>query len=115
MFDGQEIEEIVRRKFGLGNIYLVTLSMPNLEAWSGKAAWVNKHLSFYNTRLIITTASKLLLAGPNTLLIDDRDKNVEEFRKAGGQAILVPRPWNKNHDMPTLPHLREKLQLCPES
>lgn len=97
MSDGREIEEIVRRKFGSGNVYLVTLPMPNSESWSGKVMWVNRHLSLYNRRLIITQASKSLLAVPDTLLIDDKDENVEEFREAGGQAILVPRLWNKAH------------------
>ena len=98
MPDGREIEEVVRRKFGSGNIYLITLPMPNSESWTGKVMWVNKHLSLYNKRLIITPTPKSLLAGPDTLLIDDKDENVEEFRAAGGQAILVPRLWNKLYE-----------------
>jgi 5'(3')-deoxyribonucleotidase len=97
MFDGQEIEEVIRRKFGSGSIYLVTLPMPNSESWAGKVEWVNKHLSLYNKRLIITTAPKSLLAGPNSLLIDDKDENIAEFSMAGGQGILVPRLWNELH------------------
>lgn len=97
MYDGREIEEAVRVKFGSGNVCLVTLPMPNSESWMGKVEWVNKHLSLYNKRLIISTASKSLFAGPDTLLIDDKDENIKEFREAGGQGILVPRPWNKLH------------------
>jgi hypothetical protein len=36
---------------------------------------------------------------PTTLLVDDGDHNVREWRAAGGPAILVPRPWNTNHDL----------------
>ena len=97
MSDGREIEEAVRCTFGSENVYLVTLPMPNSESWMGKVEWVNKHLSLYHKQLIISTAPKSLLAGPDTLLIDDKDQNIEEFRAAGGQGILVPRPWNELH------------------
>lgn len=97
MHDGREIEEAVRMKFGSANIYLLTTPMPNSGSWSGKAGWVNKHLSLYNKQLIVTPAPKSLLAGPDTLLIDDKDENIAEFVAAGGQGILVPRPWNELH------------------
>lgn len=97
MHDGREIEEAVRMKFGSANVYLLTTPMPNSGSWTGKAAWVNEHLSHYNERLIVTPAPKSLLASPDTLLIDDKDENIEEFRAAGGQGILVSRPWNKAH------------------
>jgi 5'(3')-deoxyribonucleotidase len=45
-------------------------------------------------RKIIISADKSVLANGNSLLIDDRDRNCEKFREAGGEAILVPRPWN---------------------
>ncbi len=48
-------------------------------------------------RTIISYAPKSLLAGPDTLLIDDKDENITEFRAGGGHGILVPRPWNKLH------------------
>ena len=41
--------------------------------------------------------SKAQLARPDTLLIDDKDENIAEFVAAGGQGILVNRPWNKGH------------------
>jgi len=93
--DGHFILNAVTEKFGANNIYLLTTPMPNLGSWTGKARWVNKNLPYYSKRLIISTASKSLLAGSDTLLIDDKDENVDEFRAAGGRAILVPRPWNK--------------------
>jgi len=61
--------------------------------------WVKEHLSRYYKQLIITMAPKHLLAKPDTLLIDDKDENVEGFWDAGGKAILVPRPWNSNHKL----------------
>jgi hypothetical protein len=56
-----------------------------LQAWQGEAF-----------RDYIITPHKHLLARPTRLLIDDFDKNCDVFRKAGGHAILFPRPWNEN-------------------
>ena len=96
--EGMGIYQTTIRKFLVKDIYLLTAPMPNLDSYTGKALWVNKHMPIYKNRLIVTPAPKFLLAGPNTLLIDDKDENVEEFRAAGGQAILVPRLWNKMHE-----------------
>lgn len=92
--DGHEILRTIVEYVGSKNIYLLTCPMPNLESASGKARWVGKYLPFYNDRLIITRAPKQLLAGPNRLLIDDNDSNIEDFIRAGGKGILVPRFWN---------------------
>lgn len=40
---------------------------------------------------------KELLAGSGLLLIDDSDDQVDAFRAAGGEAILFPQPWNRDH------------------
>jgi 5'(3')-deoxyribonucleotidase len=98
MHDGHHILNTVAAKFGVKNIQLLTTPMPNIGSWTGKYRWVHRHLPDFVKRLIVTRAPKSLLAGPDTLLIDDKDENVEEFRAVGGQAILVPRPWNKLHD-----------------
>jgi len=94
MHDGHDIMRIVTHYFSPHDIYLCTTPMPNSDSASGKVDWVNRHLPAYESRLIITTAPKSLLASPDRLLIDDKTKSVNEFRAAGGKAILVPRPWN---------------------
>lgn len=58
---------------------------------------IRKWLPEYEQQLFIGN-SKYLLAGPDRILVDDSDKNCEEFVAAGGNAILVPRPWNKGYD-----------------
>ena len=93
--DGHNILRIVTHYVKPENIYLLTTPMPNLQSAWGKAEWVNKHLPVYNKRLIITRAPKHLLAGPNRLLIDDNDDNVNGFQEHGGNAILINRPWNR--------------------
>lgn len=43
--------------------------------------------------------SKYLCANRNTILIDDKNENVEQFRSWGGNAILYPRPWNTRSEV----------------
>lgn len=93
--DGQEIEQAVRDKFK--DIYLLTTPMPNPGSGTGKLFWIKEHMPWMYKKTILSYAPKSLLAGPDTLLIDDKDQNIEEFRASGGQGILVPRPWNKLH------------------
>jgi len=97
MPDGNEILKLIRSKFSLRNIYLLTTPMPNVQSPSGRWAWIKKYLPDFYWQTILCPAPKKLLAKPNTLLIDDKTKNVDEFRQAGGQTILVPRPWNSLH------------------
>lgn len=110
--DGVDIFIAVFEKFRVEQIYLLTAPMSNYQSAGGKILWLRKHGLQLEKHLIITQASKSLFAGSNTLLIDDKDENVEEFRTAGGQAILVPRPWNKNHDCQrsTLDYVAHKLE-----
>lgn len=63
-------------------------------AYQGKRIWADRHLSGLPLHL---TSQKQLLAKPSTLLIDDNDRNCEQFIAAGGRAILFPQIWNSNH------------------
>jgi hypothetical protein len=59
----------------------------------GKRQWLAKHLPKYERRGLFGP-TKELAAAPCKILLDDYDRNCDEFRKFGGRAILVPRPWN---------------------
>ena len=98
MYDGRDILQVVEERFD--TIYIVTSTMPNLGSFTGKMMWIQNHLPAYSNYTIHIPfgVPKSLLAKPDTLLIDDRDKNVEEFVKAGGYGILVNRPWNKGYE-----------------
>jgi len=96
MHDAFDIFDAVCNKFPYSkDIYFLTTPMPNTDSWSGKAEWMRRYFSTFEEHLIITQASKSLLAGPDTLLIDDKDENIAEFTAIGGIGILVPRPWNE--------------------
>ena len=80
------------------DITILTAPMPNPGSWTGKYLWVEKNMpAKFLKNIIMSVVPKSLLAGPDTLLIDDKDENIAEFVAAGGCGILVPRPWNELH------------------
>ena len=97
MPDGHDILREVVTYRHLYDVYLLTTPMPNLDSASGKMRWVAKHLPYFLDCTIITQAPKALLAGPDCILIDDKDQNIREWTEAGGIGVPVPRPWNKLH------------------
>jgi hypothetical protein len=82
------------------DIYFLSVPMKDANATiNGKKRWLARNLSYCNLHVrwntpIISCLPKSLYAKPTTLLIDDKDENVDEFYKAGGNAILIARPWN---------------------
>lgn len=104
MHDGKSILENVRYHFRAEQIYLLTHCMPNVNSSTGKMLWLQKHLPEYQPRTILLQigVSKSQLAKPGTLLLDDKDEAVADFITAGGQGILVPRPWNRARDFANL-------------
>ncbi|HDZ15076.1 hypothetical protein LCGC14_0598000 [marine sediment metagenome] len=111
MDDGRDILRAIIDVFGPEKIYLLTKMMPNAKTASGKMIWVQNNLPFYSDQVILMTLGvpKSLLARPDTLLIEDCDKYVEEFYKAGGYGILVNRPWNKGYERAD--HTVEDLEI----
>ena len=96
--DGKKIFSAVFNKFDANQIYLLTDPVIGIGTADGKMMWIKNHLlDGFIKRTIITQAPKHLLARPDTLLVDDKDENVDGFREAGGKALLVPRPWNRAH------------------
>ncbi|HEC03675.1 MAG TPA: hypothetical protein ENI81_09085 [Phycisphaerales bacterium] len=81
---------------GSENIYLCSSPTHEPDSAAGKLRWIQQHLPYYARRYVLTPC-KELLAGPDCMLIDDCDDVVDAFVRAGGRAILVPRPWNSLH------------------
>lgn len=80
----------------LGPVYFLSAPVKTRGCRDGKHAWVSKH--YPEHELIMCSAkAKRAMAHSRSWLIDDRDSNVEEFRENGGNAVLVPRPWNSLH------------------
>jgi len=96
-----------------GEVRLATAVVTASGCVAGKYMWVKKNLPQYLDTLHIGNI-KSDFAQEGTLLIDDRDKNCEDFIAAGGAAILVPRAWNKrgHHENPFEVALDELDKLC---
>jgi len=72
------------------------LSSPHYSqaCYAGKLKWHLEHIG--PTIELILCKSKHLLAAPGRVLIDDSDENCEEWRQAGGHAVLFPTVLNSD-------------------
>jgi len=87
------LNNLACRLVGIHNVCILTSSISVDWCIPAKIKWVKENARFIKERLIIAKC-KHFLASHDSLLIDDRDENVQLFEKSGGNAILVPRPWN---------------------
>ena len=94
--EADRIVYIVTKKFGAENVAILTAPSESRFCVPGKRDWIAEHYPVFKNRMIFGSA-KEFLAGPDRVLIDDRDKNAEVFEAAGGVSVLVPRLWNKRH------------------
>jgi len=80
----------------VGKDRVILLTSPTLcpDSLAGKLEWIQAFCPPWMHRQYLIGPVKWSCARPGALLIDDADKNIRSFRKAGGEAILVPRPWN---------------------
>jgi len=79
---------------------------------SGKMKWLQKHRTrFY--RKYILTPDKAQCAAEDTILVDDKDANIEKFKERGGHGVLFPQPWNKNHGLigNEIKYVKEQLEV----
>lgn len=84
-----------RDAVGPSNVFICTSPTINPECAKGKMFWIQKKLPRFLHRNFFITPNKSELARPDTLLIDDSEKNTDDFILAGGHAWLMPRPWNR--------------------
>jgi 5'(3')-deoxyribonucleotidase len=103
--DGKAILDAVLGLVQPDQITLLTMPMPHVMSASGKVAWIENHMPDFKWRMMICLDKKRILAQvPDAILIDDCQKNIDQWRAAGGRAVLVPRPWNnlyKRRDIAT--------------
>lgn len=83
---------------GQSDVFLLTKATKNSSCAAGKIDWIYKNMPHWLHRQFAITTDKEICSAHDALLIDDCDKNIEEF---GGQTLLVPRPWNSKHDLCT--------------
>lgn len=97
--EADHIVDLAVSWFGVDNVAILTAPSMDPSCVPGKREWVGAAFQRYPQlkQQMIFTAAKKFLAGPDRLLIDDRDRNVEEFVAGGGHAILLPRLHNADH------------------
>lgn len=95
--DGKHIVQQAEEVFGAENVYLLSSPWDTDGCDAGKRAWIKKHLPAYQRRALIGSC-KEACAFPASVLFDDSEENLKKFQKAGGQGVLVPRPWNRLQD-----------------
>lgn len=76
--------------------WLLTQPSDDPGSYSGKYSWLCCHLPAWKS-VSIFARDKTGVAGPGRLLVDDNEVNVQAWQLAGGEAILLPRPWNRMH------------------
>lgn len=113
--EADHIVELAESLVGAKNVAILTAPHSSPACIPGKYTWLNKHYPQFRKRIIFGTA-KEFLAGPERLLFDDRDKNIEAFNAAGGHGILVPRLWNAGHSVhrDCLEFVKEYAELALE-
>ncbi len=94
--DALDILNCLLAHFTNDQLYLVSCYTDDVNCLVGKASWVKMLFPAMFSRLRFVT-DKAELAGPGRLLIDDAANVAERFRAHGGEAILLPRPWNALH------------------
>jgi hypothetical protein len=96
MPDGREILEDCMSCFGMDSIFLFS----SFYIWAngavnGRLDWIEKNIPEFKKKFLTGTVPKSVCAHRDAVLIDDNDQNIHDFIEAGGQGILIPRPWNE--------------------
>jgi 5'(3')-deoxyribonucleotidase len=99
MHDGRAIFDFVDEAFGPENTCILTSPVNTWGCFDGKIAWIKRNLPKAYHRKFLVGPAKSFCAGDDRVLIDDRDENITEFIAAGGNGLLVPRPWNSNRKL----------------
>ena len=89
---------------GKENVMIATVPTKSPDCHYAKYKWMEKNLPPWMARQYSVTPRKHWLSHPGVLLIDDCDHNIKQWLnpfpgRKGGDAILVPRPWNPLKDI----------------
>ena len=111
------MEELIDAIAGTGHPWVVLTSPSNAPACSqGKVQWLQRHFgNQFREYMLVPANHKHLLARPGSILIDDSDLNCDQWRAAGGEAVLFPQPWNTSRSAMTDPMAVVCEALCSEA
>lgn len=95
LHDGYRLFHLTRDHVGKESVGILSSPCRTYGCDAGKRQWVDMFLPSDIRRRTFLGNDKHLFAGRGKVLIDDHEDNVEKWIKAGGWAVLIPRPWNK--------------------
>lgn len=81
-------------RYGEERICFCTSPCDTIGSVEGKIEWLRRNVPRKMARNFMITPVKQFAAKGN-LLIDDSPHNCVAFKKAGGEAVMVPQPWNE--------------------
>ena len=99
---------------GQENVCLLTSPTIDPDCLAGKLEWIHNFCPRWLHRQFLVGPRKQFCAHGEALLIDDADKNVAAFREWGGNALLVPRPWNSGNGLSTGDYLSRAFDVLHE-
>lgn len=107
---GKELLSMCIAHVGIENVYLATKMIAWCEGRDimGKIAWITRECPELLPRMNYCM-DKSIMASTNTVLVDDYQKNIDEFRLAGGFGILVPACHNHFHRTDPVKHVRRGI------
>jgi len=96
--EADEIVMLAIDAVGVENVAMLTSPSLDPDCVPAKRAWMEKCYPQL-AKTMIFSWGKGIIGGPGRILIDDRDRNIDDWYLAGGEGILVPRPWNEDYKL----------------
>lgn len=96
-----ELIDFLLDKVGRDNVCLLTSPVRGRACYDGKERWIDYHFGTEFNRII--TPHKHFMAGPQSVLIDDRERTIIKFRERLGYGIVFPTRGNGMHEFSSDP------------
>lgn len=99
--DADEIVEIAERYVGRDKLCFLTSPCRTIGCMDGKVDWAAEHYPGIPVLLSRSVRGgdppKKFVASPDSILIDDHSKNIDQWTEFGGAGFLYPRAWNREY------------------
>lgn len=106
-----EADQVLAIAGGVAPVRIVTSPRSPLTIRHHEAAGSTRLVAERYAAQVEILEWKGAISRPGLLLIDDSDDQVREWRKHGGRAVVMPRPWNSEHRHAADPIGRLRSQL----
>ena len=87
--------ELYKMLKGYGEVVILSSPSMSVNSWLGKVHSLQMFFgSTFRDFILCPAPHKTKLANKNSILIDDAERNINNFVNAGGHGIIFPQPWN---------------------